>query len=203
MSNQGVYQLVLYVVKTQPTAMIKITSEFKIALQKNNYSSFYDDSRQLWSILFESEEVVASFATQITLCKCNLMQNNIENANLYQELKVNNENDAISIESGDSIEIETLVTVVKETKLADIIENTQQKSFKLKLGKNKIPKRIEDLIINMKQGERRLFVLTGSMLAPFFTNLIATNSIVFYDINILKVRFTHIYLILNKNKQLH
>ncbi len=132
MSNQGVYQLVLYVVKTQPTAMIKITSEFKIALQKNNYSSFYDDSRQLWSILFESEEVVASFATQITLCKCNLMQNNIENANLYQELKVNNENDAISIESGDSIEIETLVTVVKETKLADIIENTQQKSFKLK-----------------------------------------------------------------------
>jgi len=115
------------------------------------------------------------------------MQNNIENANLCQDLKVNNDSDANFIESGDSIEIETLVTVFKENKLTDVIENTQQKSFKLKLGKNKLAKRIEDSILNMKQGERKLFVLTGSMMAPFYSNLISSNTIIFYDINILKV----------------
>ena len=37
------------------------------------------------------------------------------------------------------------------------------------------------------QGERKLFVLTGNLLAPFFSNQITPSSIVFYDINILKV----------------
>lgn len=65
MSNQNTYKLVLYVIKTQPMAMIKITAEFKIALQKNNYASFYDESRQLWSIMFDTDELVVAFATQV------------------------------------------------------------------------------------------------------------------------------------------
>ncbi len=114
------------------------------------------------------------------------MTSNIESANLMQDLKVCAESDVDIVESGDSVEVETLVIVCKDSKLDEIIENTQQKSFKLKLGKNKLPKRVEDSIINMKQGERKLFVFTGNLLAPFFTQISAT-SIVFYDINVLKV----------------
>lgn len=120
------------------------------------------------------------------MCKCNL-SSNIETSNINQELKVNTETDVPQVEPGDSIEIETLVTVCKDNKLSDVIENTQQKPFKLRLGKNKLPKRVEDLISNMKQGERKLFVLTGNSVAPFYSNLIASSSIIFYDINILKV----------------
>lgn len=65
-SSQNTYKIVLYVVKTQPTAIIRISPEFRIALQKNNYSSFYDESRQLWSILFDTEETIVEFATQVT-----------------------------------------------------------------------------------------------------------------------------------------
>lgn len=122
------------------------------------------------------------------MCKCILTTGNIENVNLSQELKVNTETEALIVESGDSIEIETLVSVCKDAKLNDVLEDTRQKPFKLKLGKNKLPKRVEDLIINMKQGDRKLFVLTGNMLAPFYSNLITSSSIVFYDISILKVR---------------
>jgi hypothetical protein len=114
------------------------------------------------------------------------MTSNIESANLMQDLKVCAESDVDIVETGDSVEVETLVIVCKDSKLDEIIENTQQKSFKLKLGKNKLPKRVEDSIINMKQGERKLFVFTGNLLAPFFTQISAT-SIVFYDINVLKV----------------
>ena len=119
------------------------------------------------------------------------MTASIESANLFQELRVNTETDAaaVTVELGDSVEVETLVTVCKDSRLDDVIENTQQRGFKLKLGKSKLPKRIEDSIVNMKQGERRLFILTGNLLAPFFSNLIAPTSIVFYDIAILKVNF--------------
>jgi hypothetical protein len=47
--------------------MIKLTADFKIALQKNNYASFYDESRQLWSIMFDTDELVVAFATQVKL----------------------------------------------------------------------------------------------------------------------------------------
>ncbi len=47
--------------------MIKLTPDFKIALQKNNYASFYDESRQLWSIMFDTDELVVAFATQVKL----------------------------------------------------------------------------------------------------------------------------------------
>jgi hypothetical protein len=56
---------------------------------------------------------------------------------LHQDLK-SSDSDLV-IESGDSIEISSLVTVWKDMKLQDIVENTQQKPVKLKLGKNKLP----------------------------------------------------------------
>jgi hypothetical protein len=42
----------------------------------------------------------------------------------------------------------------------------------------------------MKQGDRRLFVIKGAHLQPLYPNLV--NSIVFYDINILRV-FVYIF----------
>jgi hypothetical protein len=44
----------------------------------------------------------------------------------------------------------------------------------------------------MKQGDRRLFVIKGAHLQSHYPNLV--NSIVFYDINILRVYF---WLIIN------
>ncbi len=144
LANQNTYKLLLYATKTQPTAIIKLTADFKIALQKNNYSSFYDENRQLWSVLFDGEDSVASFATNICLCKTNLLLANNNETNLVllkQELKFNDtEANSLVIESSDSIEIETLVTLHKDFKLTDVIENTQQNPIKLKLGKNKLPK---------------------------------------------------------------
>jgi len=39
----------------------------------------------------------------------------------------------------------------------------------------------------MKQGERRLFVLNSNSLQPMYSNL-GNNSIVFYDVHVLRVR---------------
>ena len=146
MASQNTYKLLLYATKTQPTAIIKLSSEFKIALQKNNYSGFYDEQRQLWSVLFDSEELVAAFATHIALCKTNmLLQLNESPVHLRQELRFNEADAGLVVEASDSIEIETLATMHRDFKLAEVVENTQQNATKLRLGKNKMPKVVENL----------------------------------------------------------
>lgn len=35
-------------------------------VQPNNYSTFYDDQRQNWSIMFESEKAAMDFSKQVT-----------------------------------------------------------------------------------------------------------------------------------------
>ncbi len=65
LNNQGQYRLILYASRTQPLASLKVNSEFKASLQKNNYVSFYDESKRLWSVLFENEELVITFNTQV------------------------------------------------------------------------------------------------------------------------------------------
>lgn len=67
LNSQGQYRLILYVTRTQPVASLKVNLDFKVSLQKNNYVSFYDESKRLWSILFENEELVTTFNTQVYL----------------------------------------------------------------------------------------------------------------------------------------
>lgn len=58
-------------------ASIRVGVDFKVAVQKNNYISFYDESRQLWSILFDSEDLVVNFGTQVSFFQKNIHQINI------------------------------------------------------------------------------------------------------------------------------
>lgn len=188
-SNQLIYNLILYVDKTQPIANIKIHDNFKLVIQANNYVSFYDDRSQPWSVMFESDKLLIDFATKITLCKCNLQSLASADVKILQDLRLSsNEPNAaqIFVESNDSIEISTQVTQWNDYKLGDIIENTQSKAFKVKLGKGKLPKFVEDSIINMKLGGRRLIVSKTNKFAPFYQE-ISQSTIIFYDINILRV----------------
>lgn len=59
------YKLILYTTTKQTVGSVRLAVEFRVSVQKNNYVSFYDEQKQLWSILFDSEELVASFATQV------------------------------------------------------------------------------------------------------------------------------------------
>ena len=117
---QTQYRILMYVTRAQPVASVRLAAEFKLAVQKNNYASFYDDARQLWSILFDTEDVIASFATQITLCKCNLLMasgNVHEAVKLVQDLKVNDADGQATLEPNDSIECGVAVSLWKVLKV--------------------------------------------------------------------------------------
>jgi FK506-binding protein 15 len=192
-SGQNQYRILMYVTKSQPVATIRLNPDFKLSVQKNNYGSFYDESKQLWSVLFDNEDLVATFATQITLCKCNLLLssgNTNDAVKLVQDLKVNDNDAQTVIEPGDAIECGVNVVLWKDFKLGNELENTIQKPVKLKLGKNKLPSHIENVIVGMRQDNRRLFVVNGSHLQSFYPNSLNSTSasIVFYDINIIRIK---------------
>ena len=166
------YKLLLYVNKTAPTVQLKLSEDFSISLQKSNYLSFYDDNKQLWSILFDNEEIIAQFATQILLIKFNLfyqVHSKIVDDSflLAQELKFNElsgSNDlSTTIEANDSIEVGTLILLWSNLKIStdSPVENTQQKPIRLKLGKNKLPKVETQFWRNFvfQQGSKNIFSL--------------------------------------------
>jgi len=40
---------------------------FVIQVQPNNYATFYDDTRQSWSLMFDSESILVQFAKQVMI----------------------------------------------------------------------------------------------------------------------------------------
>jgi hypothetical protein len=71
--------------------------------------------------MFENETLNTQFATQLTLCKINLMHmagSYDSNKVIVQDLKASNE--PTVVESNDSAEIVTLVTLWKEMKLDEV-----------------------------------------------------------------------------------
>ena len=51
-------KVLLYDANRQPLAQAKVTSKFAFHAQDDLYASFVDDTRQNWSIHFESEDQV-------------------------------------------------------------------------------------------------------------------------------------------------
>jgi len=191
LSTAAAYKLLLYATKTQPAAIIAISADFKIALQKNNYSSFYDEHRQLWSVLFDTDALLAAFATHITLAKVNLELESSHKLTTHfkQDLNFNESPQAdLKATASDSIEIETIVTVLKEARLESTIENTHGSPLKVRLGRNKFPKLLEGMLVGMRQGDRKLFVLDGKSLQPFYQGTIQEDSVVFYDVKVLRIK---------------
>ncbi|KAM9176596.1 FK506-binding protein 15 isoform 5-T5 [Mergus octosetaceus] len=59
------YRILLYISQQQQIASARIHPGFVLTVQPNNYSTFYDDQRQNWSIMFESEKAAMDFSKQV------------------------------------------------------------------------------------------------------------------------------------------
>ncbi|XP_057378341.1 FK506-binding protein 15-like [Daphnia carinata] len=59
------YQVILYQDKQRPLTSARITSDFMIISQPNNFCTFNDDHRQNWAVLFDTKEVAQKFLGEI------------------------------------------------------------------------------------------------------------------------------------------
>lgn len=55
------------------------------------------------------------------MCKCNLLNGNIENNKLQQDLKFNDADASLLVEPNDGVEIASIVSVWKDFKLAEVV----------------------------------------------------------------------------------
>jgi FK506-binding protein 15 len=66
------YNLLLYQSNNNHVSNTRIDGSFSFTVQSNNYASYYDDSRQAWSLRFNTTEDLVKIAREVALCKANV-----------------------------------------------------------------------------------------------------------------------------------
>ncbi|XP_035747798.1 FK506-binding protein 15 isoform X3 [Egretta garzetta] len=125
-------------------------------VQPNNYSTFYDDQRQNWSIMFESEKAAMDFSKQVCIAKCN--SSPVLNSVLYQDLVLG---EGQGVEGGDSLEIAYTGWLFQNNGPGQVFDSNvnKDKLLRLKLGSGKVIKGWEEGMMGMKKGGRRYLII--------------------------------------------
>ncbi|XP_035420618.1 FK506-binding protein 15 isoform X4 [Cygnus atratus] len=150
------YRILLYISQQQQIASARIHPGFVLTVQPNNYSTFYDDQRQNWSIMFESEKAAMDFGKQVCIAKCN--SSPVLDSVLYQDLLLG---EGQGVEGGDSLEIAYTGWLFQNNGLGQVFDSNinKDKLLRLKLGSGKVIKGWEEGMVGMKKGGRRYLII--------------------------------------------
>uniref|UniRef100_D4A6E5 peptidylprolyl isomerase n=1 Tax=Rattus norvegicus TaxID=10116 RepID=D4A6E5_RAT len=183
------YRILLYISQQQPVTVATIHLNFELMVRPNNYSTFYDDQRQNWSIMFESEKAAVAFNKQVCVAKCNSISS--LDAVLCQDLVAA---EGPAVETGDSLEVAYTGWLLQNHVLGQVFDSTanKDKPLRLKLGSGKVVKGLEDGLLGMKKGGKRL-IITPSACAAASEGVIGwtqpTDSILVFEVEVRRVKF--------------
>ncbi|XP_042551093.1 FK506-binding protein 15 isoform X1 [Dipodomys spectabilis] len=183
------YRILLYISQQQPVTVARIHLNFELVVRPNNYSTFYDDQRQNWSIMFESEKAAVEFNKQVCIAKCNSTPS--FDAVVSQDLVVT---EGPAVENGDSLEVAYTGWLFQNHVLGQVFDSTANKDklLRLKLGSGKVIKGWEDGMLGMKKGGKRLLIVppacaTGSEGVIGWTQ--SADSILVFEVEVRRVKF--------------
>ncbi|XP_027760914.1 FK506-binding protein 15 isoform X3 [Empidonax traillii] len=150
------YRILLYISQQQQITTARIHPGFVLTVQPNNYSTFYDDQRQNWSIMFESEKAAMDFSKQVCIAKCN--SSPVLESVLYQDLLLG---EGQGVEAGDSLEVAYTGWLFQNNGLGQVFDSNvnKDKLLRLKLGSGKVIKGWEEGMMGMKKGGRRYLII--------------------------------------------
>ncbi|KFQ40634.1 FK506-binding protein 15, partial [Mesitornis unicolor] len=150
------YRILLYISQQQQIATARIHPGFVLTVQPNNYSTFYDDQRQNWSIMFESEKAATDFSKQVCIAKCN--SSPVLDSVVSQDLILG---EGQGVEGGDSLEIAYTGWLFQNNGLGQVFDSNvnKDKLLRLKLGSGKVIKGWEEGMMGMKKGGRRYLII--------------------------------------------
>ncbi|XP_031457378.1 FK506-binding protein 15 isoform X2 [Phasianus colchicus] len=150
------YRILLYISQQQQITSARIHPGFVLTVQSNNYSTFYDDQRQNWSIMFESEKAAMDFSKQVCIAKYN--SSPVLDSVLYQDLLLG---EGQGVEGGDSLEIAYTGWLFQNNGLGQVFDSNvnKDKLLRLKLGSGKVIKGWEEGMMGMKKGGRRYLII--------------------------------------------
>ncbi|XP_040180262.1 FK506-binding protein 15 isoform X2 [Rana temporaria] len=154
------YRILLYISQQQPVASVRVHPEFLFAVQLNNYAAFYDDQRQSWSVMFESEASAVDFSKQVCIAKCSSASS--LDAVVSQDLTPG---EGQAADTGDLLEVAYTGWLFQNHGIGQMFDSNLQKDklLRLKLGSGKVIKGWEEGMLGMKKGGRRFLVIPPAL----------------------------------------
>uniref|UniRef100_A0A667YD60 peptidylprolyl isomerase n=1 Tax=Myripristis murdjan TaxID=586833 RepID=A0A667YD60_9TELE len=179
------YKLLLYMSQQKQVTTAKIHVGF---LQPNNYCTFYDDQRQNWSLMFESEKASTDFCKEVCLAKANSAPS--LDSVVVQELSLG---EGQAVENGDSLEVGYTGWLLQNHTFGQVFDSSQSKDklLRLKLGAGKVIKGWEEGLLGMKKTGRRLMVIPPNLAygSKGVANRIPAHSTLIFETEIRRVKF--------------
>ncbi|XP_078106433.1 FK506-binding protein 15 isoform X3 [Sander vitreus] len=131
------YKLLLYLSQQKQVTAAKIHVGFVFTVQPNNYFTFYDEQRQNWSLMFESEKAASDFCKEVCLAKANSAVS--LDAVVVQDLSLG---EGQAVENGDSLEVVYTGWLLQNHAIGQMFDSNQNKDklLRLKIGAGKVIK---------------------------------------------------------------
>ncbi|MCI4381296.1 hypothetical protein PGIGA_G00249850 [Pangasianodon gigas] len=154
------YKLLLYASQQKPVTAARIHSAFSFTVQPSNYCTFYDDQRQNWSLMFESEKAATDFCKEVCLAKANGASP--LDMLVIQDLVLG---EGQGVENGDSLEVAYSGWLLQNHTIGQMFDSNlnKDKLLRMKLGAGKVIKGWEEGMLNMRKGGRRLLVIPPAL----------------------------------------
>ncbi|XP_067000468.2 FK506-binding protein 15 [Anabrus simplex] len=177
-----VFQLLLYKNKQQQLTTTKITENFKFTVQPNNYASFYDDQRQNWSILFDSEKDVVDFAKQVGVARASSYRNESSQTFDTQDLQLG---EGLTAELGDLLEIRYTTSALVNCSIGQEIENNlkAEKPQRVKIRKGVW----EEALLGISKTGKRLIVLAPVLFGPWKPQALPNSKLV-VEVEVVRIK---------------
>uniref|UniRef100_A0A8C2C8C5 peptidylprolyl isomerase n=1 Tax=Cyprinus carpio TaxID=7962 RepID=A0A8C2C8C5_CYPCA len=182
------YKILLYVSQQKQVTAARIHSGFVLTVQPSNYCTFYDDLRQNWSLMFESEKVATDFCKEVCLAKVNC--SGALDSVLIQDLVLG---EGQAVENGDSLEVAYTGWLLQNNTIGQMFDSNlnKDKLLRLKLGAGKVIKGWEEGMLNMRKGGKRLMVIPPSLAygSQGVASRIPPDSTLVFEAEIRRVKF--------------
>ncbi|XP_076319322.1 FK506-binding protein 15-like isoform X5 [Tachypleus tridentatus] len=182
------YKLLLYKGKQQQVTSANISQSFRFTVQQNKYAYFYDHQRSSWTVLFESEDNQIEFAKQVALARANIAGSGL-NSVIIQDLAIG---EGPSLEVGHVAEVRSTGWLMTNHTFGQVFhsDSDSEKLMRIKLGKSKVIKGLEEGLIGCKKNGRRLLIIPPSLGYGSTTvdNKIPPNSILIFEVQVKKMK---------------
>ncbi|KAL4622649.1 FK506-binding protein 15-like [Arapaima gigas] len=182
------YKILLYVSQQKQVTSARIHPGFVFTVQPGNYGTFYDDQRQNWSLMFESEKAAVDFCKQVCLAKANNAPS--LDTVVVQDLVLG---EGQGVENGDSLEVAYTGWLLQNYAIGQIFDSNlnKDKLLRLKLGAGKVIKGWEEGMLGMRKGGRRFLIVPPSLGygSQGFANRVPADSTLIFEMEIRRVKF--------------
>uniref|UniRef100_A0A8C7J6E7 peptidylprolyl isomerase n=1 Tax=Oncorhynchus kisutch TaxID=8019 RepID=A0A8C7J6E7_ONCKI len=154
------YKLLLYASQQKQVTAATIHVGFVFTVQPSNYCTFYDDQRQNWSLMFDTDKAAVDFCKEVCLAKVNSAPS--LDMVVVQDLTLG---EGQGVENGDSLEVAYTGWLLQNHAIGQVFDSNlnKDKLLRLKLGTGKVMKGWEEGMLGMRKSGRRLVVIPPSL----------------------------------------